>query len=95
MINSQKQQQSTNEIRREEVASRMSELARDHRRSWEKSGDTEESQQLLEENEEEEERTEDELRIVQLKGMEDNAMVFCAAALSLALYSWWSFFQGP
>jgi hypothetical protein len=46
-----------------------------------------ESQQLLEEKEEEEERTEDELRIVQLKGMEDNAMVFCAAALSLALYS--------
>jgi hypothetical protein len=42
---------------------------------------------LLEEKEEEEERTEDELRIVQLKGMEHNAMVFCAAALSLALYS--------
>jgi hypothetical protein len=36
------------------------------------------------EEKEEEERTEDELRRVLLRRMEDNAMVVCAAALSLA-----------
>jgi hypothetical protein len=41
---------------------------------------------VLEEKEEEEQTTEDELRRVQLRKMEDNAMVVCAATLSRARF---------
>ncbi len=43
-----------------------------------------ESQQQLLEEKEEQETTEDELRRVQLRRIEDNAMVVCAGALSLS-----------
>jgi hypothetical protein len=100
MINRQKQQQSTNEIRREEVASRWNnilEIVEIIGGSWEKSADTGENQQHLLGEKEEEETTEDELRRVQLRRMEDKAMVVCVAALSPSCFIAVdpSFLQGP
>jgi hypothetical protein len=76
MINRQKQQQSTNEIRREDVASRWNnilEIVEIIGGSWEKSADTGENQQHLLGEKQEEDTTEDELRRVQLRRMEDKA----------------------